>query len=181
MEYLADTNVLLRSTRQTHPMHRIAMAAVTTLLRSGDRVCVTPQNIIEFWNVCTRPEDRNGLGLTPDEADREASRLEALLTLLPGVPAIYPEWRRLVVTHSVSGVQVHDARIVAAMNVYGMSNLLTFNGADFTRYPGIHVVHPNDARNRRICRILNRRATRSLSVNMYRLPTQTNEYQIGTT
>lgn len=144
MEYLADTNVLLRSTHQTHPMHPTAMTALTTLLRSADRVCVTPQNIIEFWNVCTRPADRNGLGLTTGEADREASRLEGLFTLLPDIPAIYPEWRRLVVAHSVSGVQVHDARIVAAMNIYGISNLLTFNGPDFTRYPGIRVVHPNE-------------------------------------
>ena len=88
--------------------------------------------------------DRNGLGLTPGEADREASRLEGIFTLLPDVPAIYPEWRRLVVAHSVFGVRVHDARIVAAMNVYGISSLLTFNGPDFTRYPGIRALHPND-------------------------------------
>jgi hypothetical protein len=30
------------------------------------------------------------------------------------------------------------------MNVYGISSLLTFNGPDFTRYPGIRPVHPND-------------------------------------
>jgi predicted nucleic acid-binding protein len=84
------------------------------------------------------------LGLSPAEADREASRLEEVLTLLPDVPAIYLEWRRLVVAHSVSGVRVHDARIVAAMNVYGVSDLLTFNGPDFSRYPGIQVVHPKD-------------------------------------
>jgi predicted nucleic acid-binding protein len=144
MEHLADTNILLRSIDQTHAMHSNATTALSSLLRLGDRVCVTPQNIIEFWSVCTRPVDRNGLGLSPGEADREASRLEGLLTLLPDVPAIYPEWRRLVVAHSVSGVRVHDARIVAAMNVYGISNLLAFNGPDFTRYPGIHVVHPND-------------------------------------
>jgi len=144
MDCLADTNVLLRSIQQTHPMHPTALTALTTLLASGDRVCITPQNIIEFWNVCTRPVDRNGLGLTPGEADREASRLEAIMSLLPDIPAIYPEWRRLVVAHSVSGVRVHDARIVAAMNVYGISSLLTFNGPDFTRYPGIHPVHPND-------------------------------------
>lgn len=56
MEYLADTNVLLRSTHQTHPMHLTALTALTTLLRF----------------------------------------------------------------------------------------LLTFNRPDFTRYPEIHVVHPND-------------------------------------
>jgi predicted nucleic acid-binding protein len=144
MEHLADTNVLLRSVDQTHPMHWNATTALTSLLRSGARICVTSQNIIEFWSVCTRALDRNGLGLTPGEADREASRLEGLLTLLPDVPAIYPEWRRLVVAHSVSGVQVHDARIVAAMNVHGIGSVLTFNGPDFTRYPGIRVIHPDD-------------------------------------
>jgi predicted nucleic acid-binding protein len=144
MDYLADTNVLLRSTHQIHPMHSVALAALTTILRSRNRICATSQNIIEFWNACTRPLNRNGLGLTPGEADREASRLEGLLTLLPDVPAIYPECRRLVVTYSVSGVQVHDAHIVAAMNVYGINSLLTFNRTDFIRYPGIHVVHPKD-------------------------------------
>lgn len=125
-------------------MHPSALAALTVLLASGDRLCITPQNIIEFWNVCARPADRNGLGLSPGEADREASRLESILTLLPDIPAIYPEWRRLVVAHSVSGVRVHDARIVAAMNVYGITTLITFNSPDFTRYPGIRPVHPND-------------------------------------
>ncbi|HTS68165.1 MAG TPA: type II toxin-antitoxin system VapC family toxin [Terriglobia bacterium] len=144
MDCLADTNVLLRSIHQSHPMHASALAALMSLLASGDRVYVTPQNIIEFWNVCTRPADRNGLGLTPSEADREASRLEDILTLLPDIPGIYPEWRRLVVAHSVSGVRVHDARIVAAMNVYGISRLLTFNGPDFTRYARIRAIHPND-------------------------------------
>jgi predicted nucleic acid-binding protein len=99
---------------------------------------------MEFWNVCTRPAERNGLGLTPVEADREASRLEGILTLLPDIPAIYPEWRRLVIANSVLGVQVNDAHIVAAMNVYGIISLITFNGRDFTRYAGMRAVHPDD-------------------------------------
>ena len=73
----------------------------------------------------------------------ETGRFEAFLTILPEIPAIYPEWRRLVVQHSVSGVQVHDARIVAALNVYGIKNILTFNLTDFTRYPSLQVIHPN--------------------------------------
>jgi predicted nucleic acid-binding protein len=31
------------------------------------------------------------------------------------------------------GVQVHDARIVAVMNVHGVTHLLTLNGGDFSR------------------------------------------------
>ena len=46
---------------------------------------------------------------------------------------------------AVSGVQVHDARLVAAMRVHGLDRLLTLNVADFSRYPGIVAVHPRDA------------------------------------
>jgi len=123
-------------------MHLTALGSLEKLLANDDAVYVPPQNIVEFWNVCTRPAAVNGLGLSAAEAHAETSRLEALLTLLPEIPAIYPEWRRLVVLHSVAGAQVHDARIVAAMKVFGITNILTFNGSDFTRYPDLHVVHP---------------------------------------
>lgn len=46
------------------------------------------------------------------------------------------------IAHNVSGVQVHDARLVAAMRVHGVSRILTFNDKDFTRYADIEVVHP---------------------------------------
>jgi predicted nucleic acid-binding protein len=144
MDHLADTNVLIRSIDRKHGMHPEAVGALTSLLGSGGRVCMTPQNVIEFWNVCTRPIDRNGLGLSAAEVDHEVSQLEGVLSLLPDVPAIYPEWRRLVVAHAVSGVKVHDARLVASMNIYGIRHILTFDGPDFSRYTGIQVVHPTD-------------------------------------
>ena len=45
-------------------------------------------------------------------------------------------------THSVSGVQVHDARLVAATRVHGVKRILTFNDKDFARYTDIEAVHP---------------------------------------
>ena len=140
MDRLADTNVLVRSIERNHPDHQDAVNALERLLRAGDALYITPQNVVEFWNVCTRPIDKNGLGLSPAEAHTETTRLESFLTILPEIPAIYPEWRRLVLTHSVSGVQVHDARIVAAMNTYGIKSILTFNRDDFTRYPGLDIL-----------------------------------------
>jgi hypothetical protein len=44
--------------------------------------------------------------------------------------------------HAVSGAQVHDARLVAAMHVHGVRHLLTLNVRDFARHLGITVVHP---------------------------------------
>jgi predicted nucleic acid-binding protein len=103
-----------------------------------------PQNCAEFWNVVTRPADRNGLGLTPTDANRLLHLIERLFPVLPDVPEIYAEWRRLVVTFSVSGVQVHDARLVAVMNVNRITHILTLNTADFGRYMSEEIVpiHP---------------------------------------
>jgi predicted nucleic acid-binding protein len=144
MSYLADTNVLLRWVQPADPLNAVASAAVEALLDQGERVYVTPQNFVEFWSVATRPASVNGLGMTPVEADAEVGRLEQLFLLAPDDPAIYGEWRLLVASVGVSGAQVHDARLVAVMRVHGLTHILTFNPTDFTRYPGITVVRPQD-------------------------------------
>ena len=96
--------------------------------------------------MVTRPVERNGLGLAPAAADRMIRLFERLFPVLPDVPAIYPEWRRLVLTYGVSGVQVHDARLAAAMKTHGLSHILTFDGDDFIRYAseGITPIDPAD-------------------------------------
>ena len=140
--HLIDSNILLRISRRDDPDHLIVDAALARLAGEGAVLYYTHQNIAEFWNVATRPADRNGFGLTPADADREVRVMEKGMVLLPDKEAIYHEWRQLVVAHAVSGVQVHDARIAAAMRVHGVTHLLTLNTGDFTRYPGITAVHP---------------------------------------
>ncbi|MGE0821077.1 MAG: type II toxin-antitoxin system VapC family toxin [Candidatus Binatia bacterium] len=144
MIYLADTNILLRFAERTHPLHPTVRAAVHKLLTGGHRLRATPQNFVEFWNVATRPTERNGFGLVPAKADRLLRLVERLFPLLPDSPTVYPEWRRLVVAFGVSGIQVHDARIVASMSVHGVTYILTFNASDFIRYRarGIVAVDP---------------------------------------
>jgi predicted nucleic acid-binding protein len=142
--FLADTNVLLRFADRTHPVHPIIRAALRKLRTNGHRVCATPQNFVEFWNVATRPTERNGFGLAPANADRLLRLVERLFPLLPDSPAVYTKWRRLVVSFGVSGIQVHDARIVATMIVHGVTHILTFTTTDFVRYGtrGIVTVDP---------------------------------------
>ncbi len=55
---------------------------------------------------------------------------------------VHQEWRKLLVAHGVSGVQVHDARLAAGMRVHGVRLILTFNDRDFARYLGIEAIHP---------------------------------------
>ncbi|MBW4684961.1 MAG: type II toxin-antitoxin system VapC family toxin [Komarekiella atlantica HA4396-MV6] len=144
MVYLVDTNILLRLVDRTHPLHPIIRTAIRKLQRDGHTLQITPQNCIEFWNVATRPAIKNGFGLTPKEVGRLLRLIERLFPLLPDTPIIYPEWRKLVVAFSVSGVQVHDARLVAIIKANGLTHILTFNTKDFIRYAseGIVAVDP---------------------------------------
>ena len=141
MDVLADTNTILRRLHRAHPQHRQARDAITRFSKDGNRVCVTSQNLIELWAVCTRPIESNGFGLTPAQADRVLARVENSVFRLPDSDD-YPEWRRLVVARGVSGKKTHDARLVAAMTAHGVTHILTFNADDFARYPSIKVLNP---------------------------------------
>jgi predicted nucleic acid-binding protein len=92
----------------------------------------------------TRPADSNGYGLSPEGALTRAEILEAKFRLLPDSVAVHKDWRKLLVTHRISGVQVHDARLVAAMHIHGVKRILTFNTRDFARFTNIEAVHPAD-------------------------------------
>ncbi len=144
MTTLIDTNILLRFVEPNDPEYGLVRKAVRALTEKGETLCYATQNLVEFWNVCTRPQLKNGFGLTPAEADARATLIESRFRLLPDNERVHREWRRLVVAHSVTGVQVHDARLVAAMLAHGVSHLLTLNDRDFARYPGISVLHPRD-------------------------------------
>ena len=125
MSHLVDTNVLLRSVQQSHPMQSDAARAITQLLiDSPDSVYLIPQNLIEFWAVATRPQVKNGLGLSVDETASQVAHFKSIFTLLPDTNAIFGEWELLVRQHHVVGKQVYDARLAAAMNVHHLTHLL---------------------------------------------------------
>lgn len=144
MNFVLDSNILLRMSQMTHPMHAEATQAVTALLRRGETVHIIPQNLYEFWSVATREIQYNGLGLSVSDAQIELARLTTIFLFLPDSAAIYPEWERLVTQHSVRGRDAHDTRIVATMNVHNITHLLTFNTDDFKRFPGITVISPSE-------------------------------------
>ena len=125
-----------------HAHHLVATDAVNALVLRGDAPCLFPQALYEFWVVATRPIALNGLGFTTKQAAVELSRLKGLFPLFQDSPAIYAEWERLVTVHQVVGKNAHDARIVAAMIIHGLTHVLTFNTHDFTGYPGITALDP---------------------------------------
>jgi predicted nucleic acid-binding protein len=141
---LVDTSTLLRTLQPLHPQRETARAAMKALTAQGQELRLVPQNLMELWVVATRPAAQNGLGLTIAEVLGELTLLKSIFPLLPDTPAIYPLWENLVIQYQVIGKPAHDARLVAAMKVHGLTGILTFDRTGFSRYAGIKVVHPDD-------------------------------------
>jgi len=141
---LLDTNVLLRISRQSDPEQRLVHHALDELSAQDTVFYYTHRNIAELWNVMTRPIARNGLGLSVAKAEQEVIAIERGMDLLPENEFVYREWRRLLLQYSISGVQVYDARLVAAMHVHEVRTILTLNVPDFQRFADINVMHPAD-------------------------------------
>ena len=143
MLHLVDTGVILRLVNRADPNHQAVRKCLRTLRATANRLAVAPQCIAEFWNVSTRPTNaRGGYGLSVSETSQHLKVIERICDVIPDSPNLYAVWKDLVLAHAVKGTQVHDARLVAWMKTQAISHIITFNTADFARYPGIVAESP---------------------------------------
>jgi predicted nucleic acid-binding protein len=89
-------NVLVRSIQRNHPLMRAARQSLRSLVQNAEELCVTSRNITEFWNVCTRPAEWNGLANSTAATDRFAARIETFFTVLPDSPEAFRRCKRLL-------------------------------------------------------------------------------------
>jgi predicted nucleic acid-binding protein len=146
MAFLVDTSILVRLANAADAQHIVAAQSVLELHRRGEVLHITPQVLIEFRNVATRPKTANGAGLSIADTEAHAATFETSFLLLTETPDIYPAWKALVSGLSIIGKQVHDARLLAVCHVHSVTHLLTFNVSHFVRMaafgPGVTVVDP---------------------------------------
>jgi hypothetical protein len=79
--------------------------------------------------------------MTPAQVARWVRFFQRRFTHLPDRDDLTQTWLTLVETHGVTGFRAHDVRLLAAMQCYGISRLLTFNGTGFRGF-GITIVDP---------------------------------------
>lgn len=146
MAILLDTSILVRLANASDPQHADAARAVVELHRRGEVLSITPQVMIEFRSVATRPKSVNGAGLSAAEAESHAITFEGKFSLLADGPDIYSRWKTLVDSLGIIGKQVHDARLVAVCQVHAVAGILSFNVSHFARMaganPAIRVIDP---------------------------------------
>ena len=144
---LLDTNLLARITNSNHPHCAPSRRALNVLLAQGEQLIIVPQNLYEFWAVATRklgapPTGQNGLGMTANQASLWLHYFRRRFKLLPDRVDLVDRWHALVKTLGIKGLKAHDARLVAAMQTFGIAQILTFNGNDFKGF-SITVIDPS--------------------------------------
>ena len=143
--FLLDTNILLGLALTAHHQSAGARAAVAALEARGTRLCIAPQNLVEFYASVTRPKDAvpPGPGWTTKNALVALAGFEARFELLPDAAPIFAQWRALVVACGVISKASHDTRLAAFCLIYGVG-ILTANAKDFRRFEsqGLQIIEP---------------------------------------
>ncbi|MEC4991596.1 MAG: type II toxin-antitoxin system VapC family toxin, partial [Oscillatoria sp. PMC 1068.18] len=131
-----DTNILVYASIPESDFHLQAINAIESYERLGIRLWISRQIIREYLATLTRPQNFTApipIATIVAEVNFFLSRFRVaednqqvttrLLALMQEIP--------------VGGAQVHDANIVATMQVYNVEQLLTHNVADFRRFAEI--------------------------------------------
>jgi len=142
MRVLVDTSVLVRLREQDNPLRWVCEQSIRQLRQQQHEMCLCTQMLIEFWSVATRPVEANGLGMSPEQAFEDCERFLRLATFLPEPEDIFDRWLHIVRQYAVKGKQVHNARLVAVAQAYGVGQILILNAQNFARYPEVSALLP---------------------------------------
>ena len=139
--YFLDTNVLVYANIVQAPLHQLARETIQRLDDAGHNLWISRQIIREYLATVTRPQPFASPMAVPVAINRvryflrrfavaedTAETTEQLLTMLEQIPT--------------GGSQMHDANIVATMQVYGVRQILTHNTHDFARFGHLITVVP---------------------------------------
>ena len=136
-----DTNVLIYANVAEAPLHQAALQAIQAREQAGQILWISRQVLREYLAALTRP------GQFPSPPSMailvtQVRHFTARFCVADEGPLVTGRLLALLAAASVGGRQVHDANIVATMQVYGVRHLLTHNVDDFTRFAAFITVVP---------------------------------------
>jgi predicted nucleic acid-binding protein len=115
------------------PEHEQVKKAIAVLLTNQNSLWISRQVLREFCSVLTRPQTFP-IPPNPAEVVGRARILAELFQVVDETQQVTDKLFTLLETVPLGGKQVHDANIVAAMQVSGIQHLFTLNPVDFTRF-----------------------------------------------
>lgn len=137
---LIDTNVLMSATDTSRDEHADALRLIGEAGPQGIHLIASRQVLREYLVVATRPLEQNGLGLSSRFALDNVARISRHIALVEETKEVTGALQRLVDKHSLSGKRIHDANLVATMEIHGIGTLITENPRDFKAFDAIQIV-----------------------------------------
>lgn len=135
-----DTNVLIFATNSASPWHLPATNGLQEARRLGVELVISPQIIREYLVAATRPGSNATLPL--DALLTNVRAFQTDFQLVEENALVSAKLVDLVSQITVGGKQIHDANVVATMQIHNISHLLTHNVADFARFAHLITVLP---------------------------------------
>jgi len=136
-----DTNVLYYATNGLSPFHQIASSTLLAIRQQGVEMVISPQILREFLAVATRSYVTAGVPTLADTI-QNFNTFQTTFRVVVDTEQILSNLINLVQNIRMGGKQIHDANIVATMQAYGITHLLTHNTADFARFAHLITVVP---------------------------------------
>ena len=140
-----DTNVLLIATDESRSLHQEAMQLLAGSVTQYLSLATSGQVLREYLVVATRPVDVNGLGLSTEVAVANVNEFLDGFNMCDETVEVSSRLRQLALTHNLSGKRLHDANIVATMEVHGIRALVTENAGDFAPFEDVAILSITDA------------------------------------
>jgi len=145
-----DTNVLIRLHVETAPEHNTIREVIKQLITDGYEIWVSRQVLREYSSVLTREQPYTKPIATPLVA-AQIRLFEMSYFIADENSQVTAALCNLMDTILIGGKQIHDANIVATMQVHGILRLPTLNPTDFNRFAKyITVITPTDVVNKRL-------------------------------
>lgn len=136
-----DTNVVVYANIATAPLHTVALQTIHNLWSAGVELWLSRQILREYLATLTRPQ----LYTTPQPPSilmAQVHYFQSRFQIAEDGPTVTSQLLNLLALLPIGGKQIHDANIVATMQVYNIPKLLTHNTADFARFASLITVVP---------------------------------------
>lgn len=136
---LLDTNILVYAFDKSETQkHEKAKKLIEACITQKEQFYLSLQNISEFYHVITKFVEK-------PVSKPEARRICEKFVLFSGFVKISPTTHALLEAMKINaetGVGYWDALIAATMIENGVTTIITENGKDFGRIPGLVVLNP---------------------------------------
>ncbi len=136
-----NANVLIYAALSNSAFHQIARQRLTTFVESGKSLCISNQIIREYLSAMSRTL----LNARQYDATRLANdvyMMQRQYDVLEETIGTRQNLLNLLGRFTTGGKQVHDANIIATMQHYGITQLLTNNIDDFKRFDSLATLIP---------------------------------------